>query len=727
MILFKILIAFSSISGRVIDKKTSESLPFVFVYIKDLNKGTLTDERGFYVISKLKEGKYLLCFKIVGYEEKCLEVELREGENKILNVELNQIEIEIEKIIIYSRKKEFEEERASAVKRETEILKRLPKFIEGDLLRTVSTLPGVVQVTDLSGRFSVRGGSPQENLTLIDEIPLYNPYHLGGIFSVFDLSALSRYEFYRGAYGAQFGNALSSLLYAEIKPYNSEKINLELALSFLSFRLLNEGKLFKGNYLVFLRRTYFDKYISLINRDFEFPYHFFDILSSYQIEKSPSLRFKFSYITSRDLFYQKKDEILLKWGNDGFSFRTFYIHRKNFHEINLFFSSFFSYFKIGEFISLWNPVSIAGLKWKGEFKGSFDKTFGFEYENLNGKFQNDIFGIKQLDKGNPHILSFFSELNFKVNNLRINPGLRTNYFYLRIKETPERNAKSFRMEPRINLKYFLRENLAIKFAFGVFNQYLMAINFSEVFDPFYYWVTIFDGYRPMNSKHYITGISYLPDWGKIDFEIFYKKYDYILDYEIKSYDPLNPDKTLFLKGQGESYGFDSFIEKTFGKLNFNLSFTVLKSHGKFEKENKYHSLRWDKTFNFSLSLFYKLIFNLDLGLNFLYTTGSPFTDVIKRYRFFYNPYPDRYPKVIWDEIESYPYSVRFPPYHRLDISLSRDFKIKKIKGFYSLSIINVYNRKNVFLYYYDYDKEPPIKRELYQIPFVPSFEIKIIF
>ncbi|MEN3045075.1 MAG: TonB-dependent receptor [Candidatus Hydrothermales bacterium] len=727
MIFLNFLLASITISGRVIDKKSGEFIPFVFVYIKDDKKGTFTDERGFYVIQRLKEGKVTICYKIVGYEEKCIDLEMKRGESKVLNVELNPIEIEVEKIIIYSRKKEFEEEPASIIKRETSLFRKLPKFFEGDLLRTISFLPGVVQFADLSSRFSVRGGSPQENLTFLDEIPIYNPYHLGGLFSIFDLSALSKYEFYRGAYPASYGNALSSILCAELKTGNLNRLYFEYLISFLSLRFLSEGPFLKGSYLIFLRRTYFDKYLKLINRSFELPYHFFDILFSYNIQVLTNLRFKLSYFLNRDLYYKADELILLKWGNDGFSLKAFYIKGKNFHEISLFLSFFFNFFKYSDFMDLWNPISIKGFKWKGEYKGSFDKVFGIEYENLAGKFQNDIFGLKQFEKGNPHILCFFTELNFKFKKFRFIPGIRANYFYLRIKENPKRNTESFTIEPRINIKYLLNDKIAIKSAFGIFNQYLVAVSFSKVFDPFYYWITIFGDYKPMNSKHYIAGISYLPDWGKIDFEIFYKKYDYILEYRFRNFDPLNPDETIFSDGYGESYGFDFFVEKTFGNFKSNITLTVLKSHGKFKGEKFYHPLRWDRTFNFSSNFLYKIFKDFDLGANFFYTSGSPFTDLVKRYRFFYPPYPGNYPEVIWEEIESNPFGKRFPPYHRLDISISKNFKIKKISGYLSLSIINVYNRKNILLYYYDYKKDPPLRKELYQLPFIPSFEIILNF
>ena len=726
MLLFLIL-NLASVSGYVRDSKTNEPLPYVMVYLKEINKGSFTDDKGFYVISKIPEGEYTICFKIVGYKERCEKIKVKKSESKILNVFLNRSEIEVEKIIVYARKKEFEEEAVSSLKMETGAFKFAPKFLEGDLLRTIGTLPGVIQVADISGRVSVRGGSPQENLTLIDGIPLYNPYHLGGIFSVFDLSAISKYEFFRGAYPAEYGGVLSSLLYAEIKSGNKEKIKNEISVGAISAHFLTEGPLLKGNFLVSARRTYFDKFLPVINKDYKFPYHFWDILSSYQITISPSYRIKISYVISRDLFNDKENDIFLKWGNDGFSFRNFLINKNNLHEFTFFVSSFWSLLRIDDWIKLWNPVTISGFRWKGDFKGSFDKILGIEYYHYDGKFDNDILGIKQIDKGSPHQFISFVDFNFKIKRLRIRPGLRLSYFYLRIKERPDRNTENFRVEPRLNLKYFLKENLALKLGWGIYNQHLIATSYSEIFSSFYYWLTVFNGWKPMNAYHYVTGISYLPEWGGFDFEIFYKKYNYILDYEFENYDPLNPDKTLFLEGRGESYGFDTFIEKTFGKLRGNLTLTVLKVIGRFDDESAFHPLRWDKTFNFSFNVFYRIFWGIETGLRFVYTTGDPYTGVAGRYRFFYPPIPGHYSDEHWEEIESSPYSLRFPPYHRFDISFTRNFSIKGIKGEFSLNIINVYNRKNVLMYYYDYDTEPPQRKTIYQLPIVPSFEIRIYF
>jgi outer membrane cobalamin receptor len=165
-----------------------------------------------------------------------------------------------ERIVISAERTRFEEEveisRVNFTRRE---IKAIPSLLEKDLIKTLQLMPGVISMHDLSNKLYIRGGSPDENLALLDGITVYNPSsHLFGLFSTFDPDVVSNAELFAGGFPASYGNRLSSVLSITTKEGNSKKFAGQANIGLITSKLIIEGPLPKGSFLISGRRTYFD-------------------------------------------------------------------------------------------------------------------------------------------------------------------------------------------------------------------------------------------------------------------------------------------------------------------------------------------------------------------------------------------------------------------------------------------------------------------------------------
>ncbi len=728
MLLLLLFAQFAGLSGTVRDAKTGEVLPYAHVYLEDTSLGTTTDERGFFSLKSIPPGVHTIAVSYIGYKTKRETLSFSPDTHIVRHYYLIRQEIQTEEVIVTARRERFKEEVIPHLKINTKDIELVPKFLEGDLLRSLQVLPGVITLADFSGRYSVRGGGPQENLTILDGMPLYNPYHLGGIFSTFDLDALESFDFYRGGYSASMGGALSSLLEAELKSGRKDRLSLTTSLSLLSTKVFIEGPLLNWSGILSLRRTYFDLIIPKIKSNWRFPYHFSDILFKTGRFLSNNIEFSLQGIWSSDVF-KFEDDVFVNWGNRGFSLKTNFIKENLLIRNTISYVFFRSKLEIGDYLSLDNPVSITSFRLDGDYRlKDINYSGGIEFQRLYGRFTNDIFGLKEDDEGSPYLVNIYGELTLKGSRFTLNPGLRGTYFYLDFPPKPERSARRYSIEPRFSLKYFLREDSDLHLGVGLYTQYLVAITgFSESVASFYYWTTIFGKWKPMKALHYILGFDRLYSWGELNLDLFYKFYPYLLQYNRDNYDPLDPDNTVFLAGKGESYGIDLRISKSIGPIKGSISGSLLKAHGRFGNESYYHPLPWDRKGQFNLYVEIP-IGQWGLGLNFTYAGGNPYTGVQGRYRKYY-PTPagdtDELPNFgRWAELRSGSYGLRYPDYNRMDLLIKRGFGALGGQWELILSIINLYNRKNVFMYYYDYQKDPPIRKTIPQLPIIPSVEIR---
>ncbi|MCK5346220.1 MAG: carboxypeptidase-like regulatory domain-containing protein, partial [Candidatus Heimdallarchaeota archaeon] len=262
------------IHGFINDKSTGEPIPYGNVWLENTQLGSATDVHGYYVINGIPAGEYKLMVSILGYKHTEKQIKVRSKGKKRFDLELVREALETETVVVTAERTRFQEDiEISSINIRPKDISITPSFIEADVFRTIQQLPSVTSQNDFSSALVVRGGSPDENLILLDGAEIYNPYHLIGLFSTFNADAISDAEFLAGGYSAEHTGRLSSILNITSREGNSKQgrffkdskfgeywdlSRVKTEISLLSSRAMAEGPFYKGAWILSGRRTYFD-------------------------------------------------------------------------------------------------------------------------------------------------------------------------------------------------------------------------------------------------------------------------------------------------------------------------------------------------------------------------------------------------------------------------------------------------------------------------------------
>lgn len=756
----------ASISGFVYDKTTGETLFGANVFINEINRGAVTNVYGYFSIPKLSEGIYEINFSYIGYRTEKIKISLKNGEDKKLKIYLVQDIIQGKEIVIKADSVRIVEKLFNKPVSNFELspkqIQSVPRFIEADLLRTLQSLPGIVPLSDFSSAIYVRGGTPDQNLFMIDGTDVYNPEHAFGLFSTFNTDAIKKVEVFKGGFGAEYGGRLSSVIDIINNDGNRNFFEGKTSLSLLSLSSTFSGPIGSiGSVSGSIRRTYLDQTLAKwVN---EVPnYYFVDGNLKAFFDLSNSNKLSISYFGSKDnlnfVLDKKRPESLgfdYIWGN-----QTGSINLRSIFDSNLFgnfwitFSHFNSYFDFDD-VGVKEDNTINDLTFKGNleyfYSENFNFKFGFEQKNANGGLkQNFPGGIVDASKSRK-LYSVYSSATWKPNLLlNIEFGLRGDYFI---------SDKVFKnLDPRFNLKYRLSENANIKFSAGIFHQYANRIPrlfFVSI------WTTADSFVNGSSSNHYIFGYQRaLGEKFEIEFESYYKSYkdiyaynqNYVADvipsnYTNENVPVYNNQKGLFTRGDGNSYGIEFLIRKEIGAITGWFSYSFSRTNYKFDNFNQGKSFipRHNRTHainlvanidlnNFLNELKEKTLVTNEkqwlLGFNFTFFSGQPITLPSSVYLF--TQFPD------WQQnknsLANYPSTINafsLPYYARFDFSLTYEINYDGWSLSPYLQVFNLFNRKNVwFIQYKNEIVNGLVKQKIENVnmfPILPSIGITIKF
>ena len=264
-----------TLSGFITDSKTGESIPGANVYLSNTDYGTSTDLDGYFIILDIPKNNYIFNISYLGYEK--IEKDIIINKNTSYNFELFIKPLSIDAITVSDEKLERKNNfQTSRIKLNTFQLRNIPQLADADLFRSLQSLPGILAQTDFSTGLVIRGGNTDQNLILLDGITVYNPSHVGGIFSNFIIDAIKEVDLQKGGYNAEYGGRLSSVLKVTSREGNSKEFKGSTSISALAAQALLEGPLLKnGAWIIAGRRTYFDQLFK--DTDFYFPYYFYDL------------------------------------------------------------------------------------------------------------------------------------------------------------------------------------------------------------------------------------------------------------------------------------------------------------------------------------------------------------------------------------------------------------------------------------------------------------------
>lgn len=301
-----------SIFGIVTDSTGIGPLSSVNIVILQTGQGTSTNREGRFEIPSVQEGRYTLEFSHVGYEKKIVSrVVVKAGERTRVQIRLRESYIRLDPVVIRGvRFRQLPEDtRTGVIYLRPESAQVLPGAVE-DVMRTLQTMPGIVIRSDFSSQLVVRGSTPDQNLIVIDDIEVFNPYRLYGMISMFNPATIEEINLITGGFPARYGDRLSAVLHVINKEgVRDQPVKGNLNTNITNANIVLEGSApfgIKGNWLVSARRTYYDliagpiaRRLKLVEDDVAFP-NFTDLQSKITIGPYDGHRLYFNALVGRD-------------------------------------------------------------------------------------------------------------------------------------------------------------------------------------------------------------------------------------------------------------------------------------------------------------------------------------------------------------------------------------------------------------------------------------------
>lgn len=722
-----------AVNGVVRDAKTGEPLAYANVELQGTGLGTVTNASGYYYLSGVEPGSYQLVISYIGFQTFLQPVSVREGQVTTVNAELTPEPVKLGEVKVTATRARFEREAVVSTQRlDTRQLVLLPKLGgEVDIIRSVQLLPGVITVSDFSNKLYIRGGSPDQNLILLDGITVYNPSHLFGVFSPFVPEAVSDVQLLAGGFPAKYGSRLSSVLDVTTREGNSRSYSGEGSVSVIAAKGIAEGPIPRGSFLFAGRRTYLP---DLLLKTFGVPglnYYFYDLMGKVNYHMNPDHRLTLAGLGAEDVlsFWDPAQpdafRSRLTWGNRGAALRLTSIWTPVLYgDLLVAWSNFFSDFLV-KFQNA-NDVRMKGDLTTHQLKADFTcylhdrHTLGFGVDfQKNGvglKVQFDTIRFAPRDTLVPLAVYLEDQWELIGRRLMVRPGLRFAWYS---------KGKRFEPEPRLGTKLFLGKNTAWNTALGRYTQPLITLNSTEaIFSIYDVWVPVRANRKLPTAWHYITGVEHwVRDDLTLQIEAYYKDYRHLL--ETRYGEIFTPPDSL-LDARGYSLGAELLVKKTVGPINGWLAYSWMWTRREAGGEVYYP--HYDRRHSLNLVLnFPAVLLGYDFSLRWTLGTGLPYAGIAGfYYRIIERPGgpAERQLELIYSDRDAF----RYPAYHRLDVSLSRTGRLGRIEASVFLDIINLYNARNVLLYYWEAAADgKPVRHQVTMLPVLPTLGIRMKF
>lgn len=750
--LFSCLSLFSqniSISGTLKDSETGEALIGANIYDPISLIGSTTNPYGFFSL-RIPDTCKAIHISYVGYSP--VVVELSGANDTVLNMEIEPV-IEIEEVQVRTNSpiQKVRMTQMSSVTLDPKQIKNIPVLLgETDVVKSLQLMPGVQGGTEGSSGMYVRGGGPDQNLILLDGVPVYNVNHLFGFMSVFNTDAINNVTLIKGGFPARYGGRLSSVLDIRMKEGNMKEMHGEGSIGIISSNLTLEGpiKKDKTSFMVSGRRSYIDVLtypfqIMANNSSDEFTSYGGYFLQDFNAKVNHIIddknRLFFSFYSGKDKFFFKdksgpgynygefKDELGLQWGNFTSAVRwnriispklfmnatvlasdyTFKIYSDSYYkDVSSSYSSSYQYYfeyysRIRDFSAKidfdYSPHAMHQVKF-----GASATRHGFSpgvvaVKESSSSSSNSI----DTTAGKKNIPSYevfcYLEDEIAINSrFKANIGLHTSTFLVE-------GTSYFSVEPRLSARYLLRDDLSVKASYVHMSQNLHLLSNTSMGLPTDLWVPATNKIKPQIAKQASVGLSYaLNNSYEITFEGYYKDMKRLITYKPGAgfTDLNNSDwEDVVTTGNGKAYGIELFAQKVTGKLTGFAGYTLSKTTRSFKDidNGRIFPDNYDSRHDFTITASYKVNERVNLGATWTYRTGYPIT--LEDEAFISTvPYRNEGGENLIYTFENRN-NYKLPDYHRLDISAQFSKEKRRYTRTWSFGVYNAYGKKNPLLIY----------------------------
>ena len=778
-----------TISGYVMDAASKETLIGATIFDKNSGKGCATNSYGFYTLT-LNQGPVELQVSYVGYTPQTRTIDLKESQSLNFDLEANttldEVVVEAQRATASARSPQM-----SVVELPVQQIKSIPTlFGETDVLKAIQLLPGVQNGSEGSAGMYVRGGGPDENLLLLDGVPVYNVNHALGFFSVFNPDALKNVTLYKGSFPAHFGGRLSSVVDIRMKEGDMQKYHGNASIGLISSKINFEGPIVKDklSFNLSYRRTYGDLLLkpalwiaSISNPELSklsVGYYFYDFnaklnwkisdkdrlyLSFYTGDDGIYFGVKYKDYTVDDIQYTNKMNLNWKWGNKVAALRWNHVmSQKLFMDASVNYTQYRHNLGLNIFEGM-EGGTITNVNSKTEFDMAYKSNINdltakvdFDYTPLPNheirfggnytyhRFRPDVQSIKMSfgsmgsydtvmapSKVIAHETALYAEDNMTFGDIfRVNAGVHYSTFTV--------EGKTYQsVQPRISTSIMLASNLSLKAGYAYMTQYVHLLSNSSLSLPTDLWVPVTAKIEPMKAHQWSAGMFWeLPQLFDVSVEGYYKMMDNLLEYKdgASFFGSAETWENKVCMGKGWAYGIEFLVQRSFGKTTGWIGYTWSHSKRLFDREGQMINngnvfpAKYDRRHDISITVQHRFGEKFDLSGTWVFSSGNCGTLGTQIYEGLPNQW-GYIPQLQAFQRNNY----RMGSYHRLDLGANYHIKLNPGMLTLNLSIYNVYNHNTPFIVYSDYSwdestqEEKKVLKQVSIFPIIPSFSVAYKF
>jgi Outer membrane receptor proteins, mostly Fe transport len=749
----------------------SANMPVAHATVKTNQTASLVDSTG-RISLVLPAGKYQVEVSAVGHNPAGFTIQLTH--DTTLYIVLRKRESLLQNVLV-TASRNVHRNQMSIQSIDIAQIQKLPVILgEIDPLKTITLLPGVKNGGEASAGLYVRGGGPDQNLFLLDGIPVYNPNHLLGFFSVFNGEAIKNVEVIKGGIPAEYGGRLSSVISVNTRDGHKDSLKAGGGIGLISSRLSVEGPIIKGksSFIVSARRTYIDQVARLVAPDTigNNGYYFYDVNAkiNYQINQNNGLYFTF-YTGKDDFTFANKEdegperEFNALWGNTifGLTWKQ-QMGKKLKQELSAIRNDFSLDSRIAYNTS--GFVFSSGLTdhtFKNDWQFSLNNWIKFKWgwQYTKHTFRPGAGGTSagvqefksRINDQYAHEAAAYAGMDINITpRLNMIAGVRYSYFNqvgpterviynpdgspsgeTEIFKKGESIARYHYPEPRVSFLYKLPGESSVKLSYTRTIQYLHLATTSAATFPGDLWVPASRLIQPGMARQLAAG--YVRSFGNGMFEAsaeaYYKTMSNQLEFKPGAQLLLNQNiEGEMIFGSGKAYGLELFLQKKKGRFTGWIGYTISRAERTFPtmNEGKPFPYRYDRTHDLSVVTNYKLSRKWDAAAVFVYSTGNALT--MPSGRFMFNiGYDTNEQKLLFTNINQYEKinDYRMPAYHRMDIAFTftpKPESTRRFKSSWVFSLYNIYNRANPYFIYLDVDEDTRSiqGKKVFLFPVVPG-------
>jgi len=736
---FSVVAQKHTVNGYIKDSESGESLIGATIYDLNSQSGTVTNAFGFYSLT-LADDSIALRISYVGYNAQQKRLKIYSDVQLDFSLEPGAL---LDEVVVIGEESIEALPQMSTINVPMEQLKELPVLLgETDVLKTLQLLPGIQGGNEGTSGVYVRGGGPDQNLILIDGVPVYNASHLFGFFSVFNADAINNVSVVKGGFPARFGGRLSSVIDISMKEGNNQQFRGKASVGLISSKLTLEGPIKSENtsFIVSGRRTYIDLLTRPIIKastdgDVTAGYFFEDLNAKINHRFSNADRLYLSFYGGKDKFYARDkyedsfngvetkydDEAGLKWGNFITAVRWNHLFSpKLFSNVTGTFSRYnFDVFSNNSTERRGPSIDENRLEEIEYESGIKDFALKVDFDYLPGPAHNIKFGVMGIRHAfTPGVFAFRSDIesdttfgarktlatemsayiedDFSLTDkLRFNFGLHGSRFEVRGKEF-------YSLQPRISGRYLLNPTTSLKASYSEMRQFIQLLANSGIGLPTDLWVPATDQLEPQEAWQVAVGAAKTIGPFEVSVEAYYKEMENLIEYrEGATYFNTDDDwEDKVAVGRGDSYGVELLIQRKTGRLSGWVGYTLSKTTRQFDELNfgREFPYRYDRRHDLSVVSVYKLNDRINISGSWVYGTGNAVSLPESRFPRFGDGLFSSQFFGFGGDLEYYPErnNYRMRAYHRLDLGVT--MTKEKMRGLrtWALGVYNLYSRRNPF-------------------------------